>query len=142
MTAPLVIFDGDCAFCTSCVTWAKRFVAPRVLWQPWQHSDLTALGLSVTQCERALQWVDLNPDPDSGSPRHGEGGCAVRLILTRGRMPWPVLAAVLGIPGIRVVVDWAYRVVARHRHRLPGATPACARPGGTASGFGRPEILT
>lgn len=128
MTVPLVIFDGDCAFCTSCVTWAQRYVAPRAVWRPWQSSDLPALGLTVTQCERALQWVDLNSDPDSGSPSHAEGGRAVRLILKQGRMPWPVIAVLLGLPGIRALVDWAYRVVARHRHRLPGATPACALP--------------
>ena len=135
MTLPLIVFDGDCAFCTSCVSWAQRVVAPRVAWEPWQTCDLQALGLTRAQCERALQWVQRPADLDAATPSHAEGGAAVRWILLQGRAPWPLLGRLLGVPGISAVVDWAYRLVARHRHRLPGATPACALPSAPTCGL-------
>jgi len=128
MAEPIIVFDGDCAFCTSCVTWAARVIAPDVTWQPWQHSNLAELGLTQAQCEQALQWVDVAATAETRTPRHAGGGMAVRLILLQGRGVWPAIGTLLGLPGIRSVVDWAYRLVARNRHRLPGATPACALP--------------
>ena len=61
MTAPrpVLLFDGDCAFCTSAVGVVERLRrAPgdfAVL--PWQRADLPAYGLTPERCTEALQWV-------------------------------------------------------------------------------------
>lgn len=131
MRQPVVVFDGDCAFCTRCVGWARRIVGDQVIWLPWQQANLNDLGLNQQDCERALQWVATPGNAAGGPTEHAEGGAAVRRILRMGRQPWPIVAFVAGAPGLRQITDWAYRVVARHRHRLPGGTPACAMPSTT-----------
>ena len=118
----LVLFDGDCGFCTWSVRWAHRWVRPRVEFQPWQRADLDALGVTAAACTEALQFVHADGRVQSG-------GRAVCALLSRGRAPWPLVARCGSAPGMRMLVDSAYRMVAKHRHRLPGATPACALPG-------------
>ena len=117
----LVLFDGDCGFCTWSVDWAQHWVRPAVDFQPWQRSDLDALGVTAADCTEALQFVHPDGRVDSG-------GRAVCALLSCGGAPWPLMARCGSAPGLRVLVDASYRFVARHRHRLPGATPACALP--------------
>jgi len=114
---PVLVFDGDCAFCTSTAQWVRRRVRPgRVA--AWQHLDLDALGLDAEQCTTALQWVD----------RHGVVHSAERavaqMLRDRGGL-WAIPGRILGAPGVVQLAGVVYRWVARNRHRLPGGTPAC-----------------
>ena len=52
----------------------------------------------------------------------------VATVLRASRGPWPVVGQLLRLPGVRRVAGWGYAVVARNRHRLPGATAACEVP--------------
>ena len=119
---PVLVFDGDCAFCTS----SARVVAGRLrrspadfAVEPWQHLDLAALGLTEARCVEAVQWVGAD-----GEVAGGEAAIGRALLASR---PWvrPV-GALLLLPGVRAVAGVVYRWVARHRHRLPGGTPACS----------------
>lgn len=116
---PVLLFDGDCAFCTSCVRWARRWVRPQVAMVPWQRADLTILAVSEERCRTSIQWVTAPGDSR-------ESGAAVSAVLAVGRPPWPLVAGLLRLPGVRAVTDVGYRWVADNRHRLPGSTPACA----------------
>ncbi|MBU6245245.1 MAG: DUF393 domain-containing protein [Actinomycetales bacterium] len=122
MTQPrlaVVVFDGDCGFCTASVGWARRWIRPRVTFQAWQATDLAALGLRASACQQALQFVAIDGSLASG-------GRAVCRMLGTGRWPWPAVGWIGSMPGLRWVIDVAYRLVARTRHRLPGSTAACA----------------
>jgi len=119
MAGPVLVFDGDCAFCTSSVRVLERWVARRPVIVAWQRADLQRLGLTVAQCTEALQWVDAD-----GSRR--QGAAAVAATLRHGRSGWAVLGVLLDAPGVRLIAAWVYRWVARNRHRLPGGTAACA----------------
>ena len=119
---PVLVFDGDCAFCTS----SARVVAERLrrspadfAVEPWQHLDLAALGLTEARCVEAVQWVGAD-----GEAAGGEAAIGRALLASR---PWvrPV-GALLLLPGVRAVAGVVYRWVARNRHRLPGGTPACS----------------
>lgn len=121
---PLLVFDGDCGFCTTSARLAERWLRPRpeaygVL--PWQSLDLAALGLTPAACTEAVQWVAAD-----GSVYAAERAVARALLASRWWVR-PVGAALLA-PGVREVTGAAYRWVAAHRHRLPGGTPACALP--------------
>ncbi|MEZ5296746.1 MAG: DCC1-like thiol-disulfide oxidoreductase family protein [Ilumatobacteraceae bacterium] len=122
---PLLVFDGDCAFCT---TWARR--SQRWLGldhvEPWQFLDLAELGLTAEQCDRAVQWVAAD-----GSTCSAE--FAVIAALRHGGGAWAVLARVLALPGVRQSTGAVYRLVARYRHRLPGGTAACSLPRGQSN---------
>ncbi len=124
MTAPrpVLVFDGDCAFCSS----SARLVAGRLrrspadfAVEPWQRLDLPALDLTPEQCEESVRWVGAD-----GRHEHAEGAIARALLAAR----WWVrpVGAVILVPGVRQLAGLAYRWVSRNRHRLPGGTPACA----------------
>lgn len=124
---PVLIFDGDCAFCTSSVKWIQRWIGRQPVITPWQQTDLSSLGLTQEQCETALQFVD-------NRGRVGSGEIAVARLLIHGGKGWQVLGYIMVIPGIRQICGLGYRWVARNRHRLPGGTAACALPAPESSG--------
>jgi predicted DCC family thiol-disulfide oxidoreductase YuxK len=117
---PVLIFDGDCGFCTTCARFLQRWVvsggSTSVL--PWQQMDLDELGLSVGQCRAAVQWVG-----DSGELASGHG--AIAATLRAGHPAWRAFGALLVAPGFSWLAERLYSWVAGHRYALPGGTPAC-----------------
>ena len=118
---PLLVFDGDCAFCSQCVRWMDRWLPRKVTTTPWQFADLATLGLTQQQCEEGVQWIAAD-----GSHHGGEIGIARLLIWQRGI--WALLGRALLLPGVVQLAGITYRWIARNRHRLPGGTPACSLP--------------
>ncbi|MFF5111047.1 DCC1-like thiol-disulfide oxidoreductase family protein [Streptosporangium sp. NPDC000509] len=117
---PVLVFDGDCGFCTTSVRFAKRRIGVRARVVPWQFADLRALGVTRERAEREVLWVE-------GGRVYGEAQAVARLLIAAG-LPWSPLGFVLRIPPFRWVARGVYRLVAANRHRLPGGTPACALP--------------
>jgi predicted DCC family thiol-disulfide oxidoreductase YuxK len=115
------VYDGDCEFCTSCAEFIDRRIPTTARVVPWQFADLGALGLTVAQCEQAVQWVDVDGARAAGPD-------AIARLLCRSRPGWRAVAVVLRLAVVRAVAWPAYRFVARNRHRLPGGTAACAIP--------------
>ncbi len=115
---PLLVYDGDCGFCTRSVEMALRMkVACQAV--PWQQADLDALGLTEEQVTEKLWWVE----PD-GTKLSGHRAVAAAL-----RRATPVLrpvGALLDTPVLAPVAAAGYDLVARNRHRLPGGTATCA----------------
>ena len=117
---PLLVFDGDCSFCTSAAEFGRRRLGLEHV-EPWQFLDLTELGLTESECGAAVQWVALD-----GSIRSAEQ--AVVAALRHAGGAWRVLGGVLDLPGVRRLSAAVYRLVARHRDRMPGGTAACRLP--------------
>ena len=116
---PLVLYDADCGFCAASVRAAQgRWLSARIDATPFQAADLSVHRLSVDKCAEALHCVE----PDG---RVTVGSDAVATVLAASRNPWPVVGRLLRLRGVRGVAGWAYRLVARNRHRLPGATVSC-----------------
>jgi len=112
-----LIWDEDCGFCARTVRLVPRLRLDADV-VAWQQADLPALGLGEEACRRAVQWVGT----DSASV---EGGRAVAAALSASPTRLASARWAASLPGVRAVVDAAYRVVAANRHRLPGSTPAC-----------------
>lgn len=87
----------------------------------WQHADLGRLGLTRAQCEQAVQWVAADGRISSGH------AAAARLLMSSAPL-WRPLGALLLVPPFSWAAGLAYRLVAEHRGRLPGSTPACELP--------------
>jgi len=117
---PVLVFDGDCGFCTT----SARFLHRRVVRDgstsvaPWQLLDLEALGLTVDQCRAAVQWVGEDGQVASGH-------VAVAATLRAGHPVWRPVGALLVAPGFSWLAARLYAWVAAHRDALPGGTPAC-----------------
>jgi predicted DCC family thiol-disulfide oxidoreductase YuxK len=113
----VLVFDGDCGFCTQCAALLRRWSAGSLDVLAWQEADLAALGLTPAQCAEAVQLV-------AGVGRF-EGGEAIGQALVRCRPPARAVGRVVLIPALAPLVGGVYRRVAANRYRLPGATAAC-----------------
>jgi len=118
---PVFLFDGDCAFCSSCARFISRHIHTGAQVLPWQTVDIAGLGLTVEQCDAAVQWID-NDNRIFGGPQ----GIA-RLLIDAGSV-WRPLGWALRIPPISWLAEPLYRLIARNRHRMPGGTAACSLP--------------
>jgi predicted DCC family thiol-disulfide oxidoreductase YuxK len=119
MTVPTLVYDGDCAFCTSCAEFIGRHMRGAAHVVPWQFADLDALGLTVEQCEQAVQWVGTDGRVTSGPE-------AIADLLRGSGQAWRPLGWLLARRPVLAAAWPAYRWVARNRHRMPGGTPACS----------------
>jgi predicted DCC family thiol-disulfide oxidoreductase YuxK len=121
---PVLVFDGDCAFCTSSAHRLER-IGPEAEIVPWQFADLDDLGITAAQATEAVQWIGTD-----GAVRSGHEAIAAALG-TAGR-PWRIAGRLITLPGISALAAVTYRWIARNRYRLPGGTPACAVGQGAA----------
>jgi predicted DCC family thiol-disulfide oxidoreductase YuxK len=120
-TRPVLVFDGDCAFCSTSVSFAERLLGPACDITPWQCADLPSLGVDQRRAEYEVLWVTPAGTVYGGAPT------VAKLLLNCGR-GWAVLGGLLRMPPIRWVAHGVYRLVADNRQRMPGGTPACAVP--------------
>jgi predicted DCC family thiol-disulfide oxidoreductase YuxK len=114
----VLLYDGDCAFCTNCARAAER-IGPEAEIVAWQFADLAELGITEEQASDAVQWVRTD-----GAVRSGHEAIAAMLGTAGG--PWKAIGRAMLLPGISWIAAKVYRLVADNRYRLPGGTPACA----------------
>lgn len=116
---PVLVYDGDCALCSSSARALERWIRHRPTVVAWQHAPLVELGLTQDDCETAVQWVEADGTVLSAH-------LAVARVFVYGGRGWWLIGRFLLLPGVRSVAGIAYRWVARNRHRLPGGTPTCS----------------
>ena len=117
---PLLIFDGDCAFCTTTARTGQRWLGLDHV-EPWQFLDLEPLGVTADDCQQAVQWIGAD-----GSVASAERAVIAALWHAGGACK--ILGHVMNLPGIRHLAGVVYRLVAKYRHKMPGGTPACKLP--------------
>jgi predicted DCC family thiol-disulfide oxidoreductase YuxK len=118
VSGPLLIYDGDCAFCQRCVDLGARLPAP-VRAEPFQLLEFGAFGLTTTQVRAAAWWVAAD-----GSLRRGHRAVAAVLAAQPGP-GWRVVGRLIDHPPLSWVAAGGYALIARFRHRLPGGTAQC-----------------
>jgi predicted DCC family thiol-disulfide oxidoreductase YuxK len=120
----VLIFDGDCGFCTSAARWAeKRFRGGEraKAWQLLGPGALDSFGLSVDDVQQAAWWVSADGTLDRG---HRAVGRALQACGGWRRVAgWLTLT-----PPTSWLAAGIYKLVVRWRYRLPGGTPACRIP--------------
>lgn len=116
---PLLVFDGDCGFCTRTLGWLRLMDRRRIIETvPFQRPGVPeSLGLTREQCARSVQWRGADGVRAEGA----EAIAAALSVALRSDLP-NRLHQRTATPQ-RVLYD----AVARNRHRLPGITPWCAR---------------
>jgi predicted DCC family thiol-disulfide oxidoreductase YuxK len=118
----LLVFDGDCGFCTRSAKAAQKGLPADVRVEPWQALDLDELGLTTHDVTTAAWWFD-----DAGAKHRGSHAAAEVLVASRAR--WRRLAGhLLRLPPFSWLGVVVYALVARYRYKLPGATDACRVP--------------
>jgi predicted DCC family thiol-disulfide oxidoreductase YuxK len=119
VSSSVLVFDGDCGFCTASARFIERYVHPPARVVAWQRADLAEIGLTRAECVEAVQWVGADG-------RRGAGPVAVGYLLRAAPLGWKPLGWLLLLPPVRWLAWPVYRWIARHRHQLPGGSPACA----------------
>ncbi len=115
----LLIYDGDCGFCTAAADWFRTRLEPgsSIDVLPWQALDLDSYDLTIDKVTSAAYWRGPSGDFERGHRAVGGALCA----LGGG---WRLVGRSISIPPISWVAALCYRIVAANRHRLPGATCA------------------
>jgi predicted DCC family thiol-disulfide oxidoreductase YuxK len=121
---PILVFDGDCGFCTTSAGILARWVisAGSAHVMPWQQLDLAELALTPDQCREAVRWVGEDGQVASGHS-------AIAAALRKGHAVWRPVGALLVAPGFSWLAERIYCWIADHRYALPGGTPACRADG-------------
>ena len=114
----VLIFDGDCGFCTTTANFIARHSSSPIAIHPWQFIDVSAYGLTEAQVSAKVYMVV------DGVPFAGHEAFAQILLLQRN---W--VLKTLGWLAMHPPISWlarpVYWLVAKYRHKLPGGTPAC-----------------
>ena len=118
---PTFVFDGDCAFCSSCARFIEQRIRPAADVVAWQFGDLGALGLTEEQVGSSVWFVAEGRAPSAGP-------AAIADMLKRSGVLWRAAGAVLGLRPVTALAWPLYRWIARNRDRMPGGTAACALP--------------
>jgi predicted DCC family thiol-disulfide oxidoreductase YuxK len=113
----LLIYDGDCGFCTVSANWYARIAGDVSRIAPWQSLALDNFALTSEQTSESLWWYS------HGRASSGADACADALKACN--WPWKGLGFVLAFAPVRWVARRTYPVIARNRHKLPGGTAAC-----------------
>ncbi|MEU6426609.1 DCC1-like thiol-disulfide oxidoreductase family protein [Microbispora sp. NPDC046973] len=111
----LLVFDGDCAFCQTCVNAGHRFLPYMPAVRAWQGLDLGAAGLTREEVETSVQL--LGPH---GLRAHGARAVALLLAL-QPPGAWRAAGRVMLTPPVSWLAEAGYRLVSRYRHLLPGS---------------------
>ena len=115
---PVLVYDGDCGFCTASADRIRPHLHEPATVQPGQVLDLPALGLTDDDVTSAAWWVD-----ESGRRWRGHAAIGKALIAAGG---WRrVIGQLLIVPPLSWLARPVYAWVARNRGRLPGATDSC-----------------
>jgi predicted DCC family thiol-disulfide oxidoreductase YuxK len=118
---PVLVYDGDCGFCTTSVRFVERRVRPDAEIVAFQFADLDALGTTARRAEYEVLWVGRGGQITGGAQ-------AVAALLRHAGGPWWPLGALIRLAPFRWVAHGVYRLVANNRDRMPGGTAACALP--------------
>ena len=115
-----LLYDADCGFCTRSARLAER-VLRDVAVVPLQSVDLAALDVDAGRAGMEIPFRGRD-----GSVTYGADGIASALIHSGGVWAW--LGRFMAAQPVRQVAGRLYRLVARHRHQLPGGSAACELP--------------
>ncbi len=115
----MLIYDGDCGFCSRTAAWLRRRLPRGYEIRASQRiENLGAFKLSRREVHEAAFWID----PDGR--RHRAHLAIVRALESSGGFLGS-FARLGRVWPFEPIAEWLYFVIARNRHRLPGAADHC-----------------
>ena len=123
----LILYDGDCGFCGRAVT----LVPPRDSRRAFRYDSLHSEEGERVRADCALPTggpdsLLVVPAASSENLAVLQKSAAVLFVVRHMDWPWRLLS-IAGLLPDRLL-DWAYDVVARHRHLLGGKALSCPLP--------------
>jgi predicted DCC family thiol-disulfide oxidoreductase YuxK len=108
----VLLFDGECGFCTRLVEEAGDRLPADVDYRAFQTAPLATYGVSAAEARHSLHWVSVEG-------RLGHGSEAVARLLLASGGAWSLLGRLLLVPPFSFVAAGAYWLVARTRAHIP-----------------------
>jgi predicted DCC family thiol-disulfide oxidoreductase YuxK len=59
----VLVYDGDCGFCTTSARWLGGHAKGNVQIVPWQSANLASMNLTEAQCSAAVQCILMSIPP-------------------------------------------------------------------------------
>jgi predicted DCC family thiol-disulfide oxidoreductase YuxK len=118
---PVLVFDGDCGFCTTTANWIKKNSKIAIEIAPYQWTDLNQYGLTTEEAAAKVQLV-------VGDKVFAGHYCMAKLLLIQPNVLLKALGAVMVAPSLNLISAKVYEWIAANRQKLPGGTPACKLP--------------
>jgi predicted DCC family thiol-disulfide oxidoreductase YuxK len=114
--ADVVIYDGECNFCSSAVYNIRRLdcCSNRISYISLHDSRVAERYPDLSRQQMMEQMYVV----DQSDRRHG-GADAIRYLSRRLPLLW-IVAPILHIPGTAKLWRWMYRQVAKRRYQLAG----------------------
>lgn len=116
--ATTLIFDGDCGFCTRCVTWGMKNMSAFPNPVAFQIIDPTSYGLTEADVRKAVWLI-------SGNTVRSGARAVAWILQGQKHSGWRLLGRFIDWCPVRPLAALGYRLVAINRHRLPGASSEC-----------------
>lgn len=120
-TRDVLLFDGDCGFCTTSARFVERWIKPDADLKPFQFEDLDSYGTTWERAEYEILWIE------PGGKTYGGVQAFAALLRAKGGL-YLIPGTLMRVPPVRWIGHGLYRLIANNRHRMPGGTPACALP--------------
>ncbi|HUE65258.1 MAG TPA: lipase maturation factor family protein [Rhizomicrobium sp.] len=112
---PLLVYDGDCAFCAIWVRYWQQLTGKAVEYRPYQEVAAQYPAIAVSEFQRASQYIT----PDGHYAGAAEASFRV-LSHAPGKGFWLWLYQEL--PGFAAVSEFVYSIIAAHRSAAYRAT--------------------
>ena len=112
----LLVYDGQCGFCIRSARWIEARLPADARAEPWQSLELEQLGLSRTDAEAAVWWLE----PHASHRRRWRGSDAIGRSLVAAGGAWTLIGLLIIHPPFCWLARPTYSLVAANRHRLPG----------------------
>ena len=121
----MLIFDGDCAFCTRCAEWGAANLKPWVATKPSQQVKPEDFGLTAEDFKKSI-WLVNTKDPKI-APLAANRAVA-KILQNQQNVFWRSFGIILDIWWVRPIASSVYFLVAANREKMPGATDECKIP--------------
>ena len=113
MTGPILVFDGDCAFCRFWIDRWRLRTGDRLEYHPFQSDEVARRfpQLSRDRCQRAVRFVDAD------GTVYEAAEAVLRALAQNGGSTAASIGWLLyrRAPGFPSIAGLAYRLIARHR---------------------------
>ncbi|WP_326697322.1 DUF393 domain-containing protein [Streptomyces sp. NBC_01754] len=119
---PILVFDGDCAFCQAAIRQIRARARPRMFAASWQSLPEPLVRPHLQRLDREVLLLD------QGSALRGGSAALASYLGTSPARCYRGMALCLRLPVVSLLARQIYRWVAVNRHRMPTGTAACALP--------------
>jgi predicted DCC family thiol-disulfide oxidoreductase YuxK len=107
-TRPLLVYDGDCAFCVYWARYWEKLTGDSVHYRPYQEITAQHPEIPVAEFQRAVQYMRSD-----GRRASAAEASFLTLSHARGRHFW--LSLYRRLPGFAAVAELVYAFIAAHR---------------------------